>query len=112
MHRLRTGASGGIENALDNEVGFVDGCRADADSLVGETHMPRIGVGLGIHGNRTDTHASCRSDHTAGDFAAIGDEDLTEHWLLRRRNRLNVLRTQGNLTSSLHPCGTGRRDWR
>ena len=79
MHRLRTGASGGIENALDNEVGFVDGCRADADSLVGETHMPRIGVGLGIHGNRADTHASCRSDDTAGDFAAIGDENFCKH---------------------------------
>jgi len=41
--------------------------------------MQRIAIGIGIDGDRLDPHAPCGLDDTAGDFAAIGDQDALEH---------------------------------
>ena len=38
-----------------------------------------VGVGVGIDGDGADTHAAGGPDDTAGDFSAIGNEDLGEH---------------------------------
>jgi hypothetical protein len=45
--------------------------------------MARAGVGLGIHGNGLDAEAAGRLDDPARYFAAVGDQDLVEHFVSR-----------------------------
>ena len=54
----------------------------DAHRLVGQPHMARAGIGLGIHGDGADAHAPRGLDDAAGDFTAIGNQDFCEHGLL------------------------------
>ncbi len=49
--------------------------------FVGHFDMQRVGVGVGEHGDRLDPELAGRFDDPAGDFAAIGDQDLVEHGL-------------------------------
>src|SRR5579864_5403854 len=42
--------------------------------------MQRAAVGFGVDGDRSDTHAAQRPNDATGDHAAIGDEDLAEHY--------------------------------
>ena len=53
--------------------------RPDADGLVGEGHVPRLGVGLGVHGDGRDAELAAGADDAHGDLAPVGDEDLVEH---------------------------------
>ena len=69
----------GRDDALGDEVTLGRGCRADVDRLVGEAHVQRVTIGIGIYGDRPDPHASGRADDAAGDLAAVRDEDLLEH---------------------------------
>ena len=62
-----------------DEVAFARRGRADQHGLVGEARVARVGVGFGEHGDGAHAHAARRLDHAAGDFAAVGDEDLAEH---------------------------------
>src|SRR3546814_525475 len=45
------------------------------------SHVLRIGVGLRVHRHRGDAEPARGADYPAGDFAAVGDEDLVEHAL-------------------------------
>jgi hypothetical protein len=44
--------------------------------LVGQSHVARFAVGIRIDGNRLDAHLAGGLDDAAGDFAAVGDQDL------------------------------------
>ena len=75
------GAAGltGGNDLVDREVGIARSGTADMHGLVGEFHMHRVTVGIGIDGDRTDAHALGGSDDATGDLAAIGDEEGGEH---------------------------------
>ena len=62
-----------------DEIGLAARRRPDGDRLVGELDMERVAVGLGVHRHRRDAHPPGGLDDTAGDLAAIGDQDLLEH---------------------------------
>ena len=49
---------------------------ADAHRLVGEAHVQRARVGLGVDGDRRDAELAARADDAQRDFAAVRDEDL------------------------------------
>jgi hypothetical protein len=38
----------------------------------------RVGVGFRVHGHRGDAQAARGADDAAGNFAAVGDQDLVE----------------------------------
>ena len=44
--------------------------------LVGQLDVQRVLVGLGIDGDGRDAHLAGGLDDAAGDFAAVGDQDL------------------------------------
>jgi len=52
--------------------------------LVGLAHMQGVAVGVGIDGDGGDAELFRRPDDAAGDLAAIGDEDLLEHFSFPR----------------------------
>ena len=59
--------------------------RPDVNRLVGQPHMQRVAVGVGIDRDRAQAHAPGGADDAAGDLAAIGDEDGFEHRRSRSR---------------------------
>ena len=48
--------------------------------LVRQAHVAGVGIGLGIHRDGLDAHATGGLDDAAGDFAAVGYEDFREHF--------------------------------
>ncbi len=59
--------------------------------LIRHLHMQRLRVRVRIDGNGGDAHLLRGLDDTAGDFAAVGDQDLIEHglsfWVLRKTEK-------------------------
>ena len=52
---------------------------ADANIFVGNEHVQRVGVSLGIHGDGRNAQILAGTDDSQGDFPAIGDQNLAEH---------------------------------
>ncbi len=53
--------------------------RADQDGLVGLTDVKRVRIGLGMDRDGAQAHAAGGAEDAAGDLAAIGDQDGSEH---------------------------------
>ena len=68
-----------LHHLVDDDIGLVGGGRADVHRLVRHFHVQRVAVGVGIDGNRLNAHLARGLDDTAGDFTAVGDQDLFEH---------------------------------
>ncbi len=79
MDSLGARLLGGLDNLLHHEIGLRGGRRANQDRLVRHIHMHRVAIRLGIDRNRLDTHPLGRLHDTAGDLAAIGDQNFVEH---------------------------------
>ena len=79
MHRLRAGLLRDFEDARGVQVALACRRRADAHSLIRERDVHRVAVGLGIDRDRSDAQPAERADDAAGDFAAIGYQDFSEH---------------------------------
>jgi hypothetical protein len=79
MHALRAGLLAGGDDLVDCQIALYRGCRSDGHRLVGQFHVQRARVGLGIDRDGRNAHALGAADHAAGDLAAVGDEDLGEH---------------------------------
>ena len=52
---------------------------AERHRLVRHRHVAGGGVHVGMDGHRAHAEPAARVDHPAGDLAAVGDEDLSEH---------------------------------
>ncbi len=62
-----------VEVALGGRV------RADAHRLVGEAHVQRARVDLGVDGHGLDAELAARAQDAEGDLAPVRDQDLSEH---------------------------------
>ena len=57
---------------------------------VGLGDVPGVGVGVAVHGDRTNTHGAQRADDPHGDLAAVGDQNGVEDvW----RSSRHILKT-------------------
>ena len=79
MDRLGAGLLGGLDNLVHHEIGLGGRRRPDRHGLIGHPYMHRVAIRLGIDRHRLDAHAPCGLHDTAGDLAAIGDENFIEH---------------------------------
>jgi len=70
------GDLGGRDDTIFAEVRILARARPDADGFVGELHVQRLLVGLGVDRDGLDAQLSAGTNDAKGDFAAIGDEDL------------------------------------
>jgi hypothetical protein len=69
---------GDLEDAVDVQVGFRGGRRAD---VVGDIRLADMGsgdVGVGVDGDGPHAETLRGADDAAGDFAAVGDEYLAD----------------------------------
>ena len=80
MDRVRPGDHGGRQDRGYVEVAVPRRRRPDAHALVGEPDMHGAGIGGRVHGNRLDPHLAAGPVNPQGDVAAVGDEDLLEHY--------------------------------
>ena len=78
VHGIGSGATGRRDQLFDVEVRLAAGCGPDAHRLIGAADKRRIGVGVGEHRHRGNTHAPGRSLDTQGYLAAVGDEDFRD----------------------------------
>ena len=81
MHGLRAGLAAGLDDLLDHQIALGGGRRADQDRVIGHFDVEGVAVGLGIDGDRLDSHPAGGLDDPAGDLAAIGDQNSFEHVL-------------------------------
>ena len=88
MDRLRARRLAGGDDLVDHEIGLRRGGRPDGDGLVRHLDMQGVLVGFRIDRDRLDPHAARRLDDSAGDFAAVGDQDFLEHRLPVGRKRV------------------------
>src|SRR5882762_7946956 len=59
------------------------GCRrSDAHRFVGELHVLRLAIGLGMHYHGLDAHVAARALNAQGDLSAVSDQDFLEHDLM------------------------------
>lgn len=77
VHRIGPGGAGGGEQLVGAQISVGTGRTAQGNGLGGFAHMEGVGIGVGVDRNGVDAHAVSGLDHPAGDFAAIGDEDLS-----------------------------------
>jgi hypothetical protein len=81
---LGVGDLGGRDDGRHVEVALRRGRRADANGLVGQSHVLGVGVGLGVDRDRLDAEFAAGAQDAQGDFPAVGDQDLLEHGGLSR----------------------------
>ena len=73
------GDLGGADDGRDVEVALARRRGPDAHGLVGEAHVERARVDLGVDGDGLDAELAARAQDAQRDLAAVGDEDLLEH---------------------------------
>ena len=81
------------DDAVDAQVAFAGGRFADADGLVGQLHVHRVGIRLGIDGHGADVQFLAGADDANGNFSAIGYQNFFKHAVseaLRYRARPDV----------------------
>ncbi len=76
---LRTGRLGRLDDAFPAQVAVARRGLADAHGLVAGGHVAGVGVGVGIDGDALDAQAARGRRDSAGNLAAVGDQDLGEH---------------------------------
>jgi hypothetical protein len=79
MDGIHTMPSRGVQNAFNIEVAFARRRRPQMRGFIGFADMKRGAVGVGINGDRADTHLAKRANNTQRDLAAIGYQNFLEH---------------------------------
>ena len=87
VDRLRAGRARGLEDPLRVEVRLARRRRTDPHRLVGEPHVQRGAVGVGVDGDRADVEVPAGAHHADGDLPAVRDQDLLEQRAVLRPRR-------------------------
>ncbi len=86
MHRIGTDAPRQIDDLRDVEIALGRRRRPQVVRLVGNAHVASAGVSLGVHRDGCDPKALGRARNAADDFAAVGDQQPSEHRPAHIRN--------------------------
>ena len=78
MHGLGAGLAGRRDQPLDVEIAVARPRRPEQHGFIGQRHMHRVAIGLGIDRDRAQAHGFCGADDAAGDLAAVGDQERAE----------------------------------
>ena len=76
VHRVGARAARCREDLVDDEVGLGAGCSLERVGLVGQAHVARIPIGVGVDGDGSDACVFGCTDDSDCDLAAVGDQDL------------------------------------
>ena len=70
---------GGLQNALPAQIAVLGRTAANVYRLITGGHMLGLLVGVGVDSDGFHPHAAGSGSDTAGDFTAIGNQDLFKH---------------------------------
>src|SRR5882724_9223319 len=98
VNGVGTGDLRGTDDRWNVQVASRRGRRTDAHGFVGEPHVQRLRVDIGVNGDGADAHLTRGAEHADGDLAPVGDENLAKH-----PRSLQAFRT----LNSLCPNSTG-----
>ena len=84
MDRLRSRAHGGVDHLGDVQVALARRGGSQPDGRVGLEHMPRRGIGVAVHGDRSDAQPAQGPHHPHRDLAAVGYQYRVEHLYIRK----------------------------
>ena len=73
MNGFGTARFGRRNHGSDIEIALLRGWRPDAKCLLGEGHMRRVCIGIGINGHRRNPEPPRCAHDADGDLAAVGD---------------------------------------
>ena len=73
VHGVGAGALDDVEDRLGVEVTLGGALAPEGVGLVGQSHVQRVAVEFGVHGDGGDAHLSTGPDHAHRDLASIGD---------------------------------------
>ena len=78
----RFGARGArdLDDPLAPQIALGDRGRPQPVGLVGERHVQRIAIRIGVDGDAADAQAMRGPHHPAGDLPTVGDQDALEHF--------------------------------
>jgi hypothetical protein len=79
MYRVRTCASRRVQDDVAAKVTFLRARSADVHGLITGRNVRRMCVGVRVDGDRANAEPPRGTRDSAGDFAAIGDEQGAEH---------------------------------
>ena len=79
MNTVGAALADGVQDALSVEIALGRSHPAKGVGLVGQAHMERVPVGVGIDGNSLDSHLFCRTDNPHSDLATVRNQDFREH---------------------------------
>src|ERR1700759_4308833 len=79
MNRVRGGDLGCADDVRNCEVALRSLRWTDAHRLIGEAHVQRARVGLGVNGHGLNAELFAGANDPHCDFAAVGDQYLFEH---------------------------------
>ena len=79
MNSVNIGDLRGRDDAISPQITVRATRTANADRLIGQLHMKRLNIGLGVNGEGLDTKLATGADDAKGDFTAVGDEDFLDH---------------------------------
>ena len=79
MDGIDIGNLGGTDDAIDFKITLGAGRGADADGFVGQLHVERIDVGLGIDRDGLHTEFATGAHDAECDFSPVGDQDFSKH---------------------------------
>ena len=79
MDRLGAGFQRRRDDRIAAQIAVARRRAADGHRLIGQRHMARAGIGLGINGDGRHAQTARAVDDAAGDFATVGDQDLAKH---------------------------------
>ena len=82
MYRVHVRHFRGADNAVNAQVTVRRRGLADANRLIGQLHVHRIGIRLGIDGNGADIQFLAGANNPNGNLPAIGDQYFFKHGLL------------------------------
>ena len=82
VNRIGMGNFGCSDDRGDVEIAVGRRRRTDADSVIGQPHVHRIGIGGGVHRDRLDPHLMRSAVDAQRDFAAIGDQNARNSHLV------------------------------
>ena len=79
MDRIGAGLHGCRDDLVGAQIALGGRSRPDQHSLVGHANMQRPGIGFRIDGDAADAHPLGGAHDTAGNLAAIGNQERFDH---------------------------------
>ena len=76
VYAVGAGPRGDVDELVDAQVGVGGGVAPERVGLVGQRHVHRVPIGVGVDGDAREAGVTTRPNHADGDLATVGDQNF------------------------------------